>query len=706
MPASTVAISSDFLTAFAALPKRVQQKTSTFINKFRADPASPGIHYEKIANADGKFYSVRIDNTYRGIVVRQPETDTYLLLWVDHHDEAYEWARRRRCSVNAVTGSIQVYEVTEGRQAAAVGQKPSIDTSLFAAFSDEQLLRVGVPQEQLTLVRTFVSIDDLEGASASIPADAHEGLLWLANGFEYEEVLEAIGAASEENASTDDLGEALHNSSTLRSFVVVEGEEELASILRSPLDKWRTFLHPSQRVLVNRNYNGPARVLGGAGTGKTVVAMHRARVLARKCSGDQRVLFTTFSTNLAGDIQANMDKLCTREEMRRIRIVNLDAWVSQFLKEQGFNYHISYEERELNELWEDAIIEAGGGLGFEPAFLADEWAQVLLVMDELTLESYVHARRMGRGSRLRRKDRMQIWEVVECYRRLMRERNIHDVDAAMRDARLVLEQNPAATPYAYVVVDEAQDFSAPAFRLIRAIAGKEHPDDLFIVGDSHQRIYGKKAVLSRCGINIRGRARRLRINYRTPEEIRRAAVAVIAGLSWDDLDGGADERAEDEVTQSLLHGERPEVKVFRDITAEIDWISEQIDDRIGAGQDDKDICVVLRSNKLADDYARGLVTRGHKVMRLKARRQDDRSINGVRVATMHRVKGLEFDTVFLAGMDDGTVPPAQALSRARVQDNVAEVEQSERSLVYVAMTRAKRTTTITASGRLTKLLDG
>ena len=242
--------------------------------------------------------------------------------------------------------------------------------------------------------------------------------------------------------------------------------------------------------------------------------------------------------------------------------------------------------------------------------------------------------------------------------RLMRERSIRDVDSAMRDARLVLEQNPTAAPYAHVVVDEAQDFSAPAFRLVRALAGGEHANDIFIVGDSHQRIYGKQAVLSRCGINMRGRARRLRVNYRTPEEIRKAAVAVISGLSWDDLDGADDGSVEDEITQSLIHGERPEVQEFRDMTAEIDWISDRIEAAEKAGLETKDICVVLRTNKSVDDYAIGLRERGHKTMVLKARREG----------------------------------------------NEAGIGQSERSLVYVAMTRTKRATVITASGKLTKLL--
>lgn len=701
MPSNTVAISSDFLTSFSALPRRIQQKTSTFINKFRSDPTSPGIHYEKIGNSDNKIYSVRIDDTYRGIVTRQQETGTYLLLWVDHHDEAYEWARRRRCAVNALTGSLQVYEVVEEPVQAPSSQSTAVP-ALFSSITDDQLLRIGVPEDQLPLVRTFVTDSDLDRAAASLPADAFEGLMWLANGFDFDEVMDVLHDEGQDASVTNDIGEALQNNASQRSFVVVDGEDELFRLLSAPLEKWRTFLHPSQRFIVERSYNGPARVLGGAGTGKTVVAMHRAKMLAKTCLPDERILFTTFSTNLSSDIQENLKKLCSTEELRRIEVINLDAWVMRFLSAQGFEYRISYDQRELEGIWQDAIAEASCNLDLEPSFYADEWAQVILALEELTLENYVHAKRAGRGNRLRRKDRMAIWEVVECYRRLMRERGIRDVDAAMRDARLVLEQNPGEAPYRSVVVDEGQDFSAPAYRLIRALAGPEDANDLFVVGDSHQRIYGKRAVLSRCGINIRGRSRRLRINYRTPEEIRKAAVAVIAGLSWDDLDGGIDD---DDVTQSLIHGVRPETRVLRDTTSEIDWITDEIQREVKAGRDTKDICVVLRTNSLASEYARGLSERGLNTMLLKARQMDDRSKDGVRLATMHRVKGLEFDVIFLANMSQGVVPLDSALRRARREGNESDVIQAERSLVYVAMTRAKRTTVISAVGALTSLIE-
>ena len=308
-----VAISSDFLTSFARLPRQIQGKVTEFVNKFRNNPLSPGINYEKInSGVDKKIYSVRIDDTYRGIVVRQEETGVYLLLWVDHHDEAYQWASRKRCEVNPKTGAIQVFDVQTAVEKISTPER----TALFAAVKDDELLKLGVPEAQLDFVRSFVSKEDFYNAESAMPHDAYEHLSWLAEGFPMEEVLELVSEEQNAAASVEDLSAALDVPTTLKSFVVVEGEDELRRIMAEPLEKWRVFLHPTQRKIVQKEYSGSARVLGGAGTGKTVVAMHRAKYLASRCEGQQRILVTTFTANLAADIRENLRKICTLEELR------------------------------------------------------------------------------------------------------------------------------------------------------------------------------------------------------------------------------------------------------------------------------------------------------------------------------------------------------------------------------------------------------
>ena len=691
-----VAISSDFLTAFARLPRGIQGKVTEFLGKFRNDPLSPGINYEKLSKGiDKKIYSVRIDDTYRGIVVREEETGVYLLLWVDHHDEAYDWAARKRCEVNKKTGAVQIFDVqTVAEEASA----PTAD-ALFKDVSDSDLLELGVPEEQLVLVRSFTDTKAFFAAKASIPQDAFEYLSWLTEGIPFDEVLEY---AKEERGTGDSDGtisDALDTPGSLKAFVVVDGEDELKRIMAEPLEKWRVFLHPTQRKIVNKDYSGPARVLGGAGTGKTVVAMHRAKHLASKMPSTGRILFTTFTANLAADIKENLRKICTMEELRKIEVIHLDAWVNQFLRESGFSAQIAYDE--IPGLWEKALLLAGIDLPFDAGFYEEEWNRVVIAQEALSLEKYVKATRNGRGTRLDRKKRMLVWKVFEAYQNLMKENRIRDINTAMYESRRLLETEGGTAKYAAVIVDEGQDFSDNAFRLLRALAGEEHANDIFIVGDAHQRIYRNRPTLSKCGLNVRGRSSILKINYRTTEEIRRYAFALLNGISFDDLDDGTDlgDRC-----QSLTHGEKPDIREFKDANAELNFLTEEIGKLQKNDVALSDICVVARTKKLVDDYIAQFTKAGIRSYAIKRNKTDDRNYDGLRVATMHRVKGLEFQYVFVAAVNSRVIPLPSAINKT---DAVSEAETmtSEKCLLYVALTRAQKGAYITSYGKKSEFLS-
>lgn len=691
-----VAISSDFLTAFARLPRQVQGKVTEFVNKFRTNPLSPGINYEKLnSGIDKKIYSVRIDDTYRGIVVRQQETGVYLLLWVDHHDEAYQWAARKRCEVNPKTGAIQVYDVQ-----IVVEKVPApAKASLFAGAKDEELLKLGVPEAQLEYVRSFVSKEDFYLAEPSMPHDAYEHLSWLAEGFPMDEVLELAAENQDAVTSSEDLSAALDVPTTLKSFVVVEGEDELRRIMAEPLEKWRVFLHPTQRKIVQKEYSGSARVLGGAGTGKTVVAMHRAKHLASQCEGQQRILLTTFTANLAADIRENMRKICTIEELRRIEVVHLDAWVNQFLRESCFSAQIGYDDA-IDPLWEKAVLLANNDLPFDTSFYEEEWNRIAIAQEALTLEKYVKATRNGRGTRLDRKKRIQVWKVFENYQNLMKENQIRDINTAMYESTKLLQSSGKSPRYTSVIIDEGQDFSDNAYRLIRALAGEPHPNDIFIVGDSHQRIYRNHPTLSKCGINVRGRSSILKINYRTTEEIRKHAFALLSGISFDGLDEDVDLG---DKCQSLTHGEKPIVQSFNNANDEFDYLLDEIKKLKANGVELTDICVVARTKKLVDDYIALFTKAGIRAYAIKRNKVDDRSFDGLRVATMHRVKGLEFKYVFIAAVNNRIIPLPSAINKT---DAVSETESitSEKCLLYVAMTRAQKGVYITSYGRRSDFL--
>lgn len=691
-----VAISSDFLTAFAKLPRGVQGKVTEFVNKFRNNPLAPGINYEKISQGiDKKIYSARVDDTYRCIVVRQPESGVFLLLWVDHHDEAYAWASRKRCEVNPKTGAIQVFDVQLVTETVETPRKAPI----FSAASDEQLLSLGVPELQLPFVRSMTEKAEFYAAVDSIPYDAYEYLSWIVEGFDVDEVLEMAKEEMGTESTGNDLISALEMPTTLKSFVVVEGEDELRRIMAEPLEKWRVFLHPTQRKIVKKNYSGAARVLGGAGTGKTVVAMHRAKYLASKLENVERILFTTFTANLAADIKDNLKKICSAEEMRKMEIIHLDAWVNQFLRDAGFSAKIGYDE-EIKPLWEKAILAANIDLPFDDGFYEEEWNRVVIAQEALSLEKYVKATRNGRGTRLDRKKRMLVWKVFDNYQNLMKENQIRDINTAMYESSKLLGTIAHRPHYAHIIVDEGQDFSDNAFKLLRALAGNEHSNDIFIVGDSHQRIYRNHPTLSKCGINVRGRSSILKINYRTTEEIRTHAFALLNGISFDDLDEDSDLG---DKCQSLTHGEKPVVKIFGDAREEFDFIAAEVGKLKENGVSLSDICVVARTKKLVNDYIAQFTKVGIRSFAIKRNKADDRSFDGLRVATMHRVKGLEFKYVFIAAVNNRVIPLASAINHT---DAISEAESltSEKCLLYVAMTRAQKGVYITSYGRKSEFL--
>lgn len=696
--AAKVAISADFLTAFAALPRQIQGKVTEFINKFRNNPQSPGINYEKInGGMDKKIWSVRIDDTYRGIIVRQPETGVYLLLWVDHHDEAYDWARNKKCEINPKTGAIQVFDIVT----TPVVEPAAQDFVLFAELTDEALIELGVPEEQIPLVRSIGDAQEFYVKKSNFSGDTFEALSWVVEGIPVDEVIELFREEKEGSETTENLANALESPLSLKSFVVVEGEEELRRIMAEPLEKWRVFLHPTQRKIVNKSYSGSARVLGGAGTGKTVVAMHRAKHLAAELKDKERILFTTYTANLASDIKDNLRKICTLDEIRRIDVINLDAWVSQFLREHGYPAEIAYDEKADN-LWEEAVMGTDLSGEFSVSFYEEEYNRVVVAQEAFSLGKYVKASRTGRGTRLDRKKRMQIWKVFEAYQNLMKENQVRDINTAMYECRLLIEKISSETRYKHVIVDEGQDLSANAFRLLRSIAGEEHENDIFIVGDAHQRIYKNKAALSKCGINIRGRSSVLRINYRTTEEIRKAAFALLNGISFDDLDDSFDTG---DRCQSLTHGLVPEIIATANANEEFDAILAKVKGLIDGGVSAKNICVVARTHKLLDDYIAHFTSSGIRCYEIKGNKADDRGLDGIRVATMHRVKGLEFQYVFVVAANNRIIPLASAIDHT---DAVSEQETmtAEKCLLYVALTRAQKGAYISGYGKMSEFLQG
>ena len=710
----TVAVSNDFFKAFNKLPEKSRGKVATFISKFRDNPTSPGLNYERIEGGkDGFIRSVRVDQEIR-CIVRAPETgNAYVLLWVDKHDDAYQWARRRTCHVNRVSGALQVVDVESAEEAVATStvasqeiQAPSPShepKSLFDGCDDDQLMLLGVPEALLPAVRACSSEEALSRLIEWVPQSCVDGLILLADGRSIDEVIDELERKRPANVDTTDVASALDTPESQAEFMVITDDDVLEAMLSAPMEQWRVFLHPSQRRLVERDWNGPVRVLGGAGTGKTVVAMHKARWLAAQLissGAPGRVLFTTFTRNLATDIRSNLTKICTPEELQRIEVQHLDGWVLQFLKGQGLPVRV-FDDNGRKACWDMALAMEDTSLGLDRRFYEEEWKDVVLANGCSSLPEYIAARRVGRGTRLTRQNRAQIWPVFDALRTEFRQRGLWEPEDAKQAATELISKANAAPRYTAIVVDEAQDFDVASFKLLRALVGEPHANDLFIVGDPHQRIYGKPVVLSRCGIEVRGRSRKLRINYRTTEETRAWATAVLHGLDFDDLDGGSDQTSD---YRSLLHGDEPLIKGFDDPAEEEQFLAETLRQLEQEQGELASTCITARTNSGVEKLANALQNAGFNTRIINKDESDDPSDPALRLATMHRVKGLEFDQVFIPGLDASQMPLRYELDQRPDQTSRELFEQQERSLLHVAATRAKKRVVISYSGKPSSLI--
>lgn len=672
-----VALSQDFLKSLSSLPNQVQARILKWALKFQADPTSTGINYEKInASRDPNMRSVRIDQDWRGIVFKPAVGNLYILLYVDHHDDAYRWAENRKMAINPVTGAMQIVCMETVTETESI-QKPTeaVPFKLFSNYSNHELMSLGCPEDLIPLVRKIQTEEELDQHQDNLPLEAYEGLFLLAAGDSVDQILMARETRVDQQIDTSDFLKALQRAESLSRFVIIDNDEAMTAILNAPLAQWRIFLHPTQRKLSMGDRSGPMRILGGAGTGKTVLAMHRAKWLAENAtSEDQKVLFTTFTRNLATDIENNLKSLCSPAVMNRIEVKNLDAWVTGFLRAHHFEHRIVYDRKKegAKDAWATALAIKPDDLKLDESFYEKELEDVILAQGIMSLDDYRSARRTGRGVILSRGKRDAIWPVFEEYRAQLSSRQLKEVDDAYREAAMLLRQ-ASEQLYSAIVIDETQDFGPQALRLIRAMIPNEQKNDLFFVGDGHQRIYTRnRAAMSKCGINIVGRSRKLYLNYRTTDEIRRQAVALLQGCEIDDLDDGKDDNSR---YKSLSHGPSPIVESVDSLEKLMASTTDVVKAwSVGSPESNSmTTCIMASSRKMRDILSNYFTDQGFRTRILENNDADSEEADVIRFSTMHRAKGLEFDHVVV------------------IQDKaISEEGGIDPRLVYVALTRAKR----------------
>lgn len=674
------------------------------------------------------------------------------LLWVGEEANAIEWTKNHQIWFNAERKEISVVVTPEKSLETLRGaQKPCKNAqapALFAKVKDDELLKLGVGRERLELVRQVGTLDELEAIKTAFSNATYNALHFLGEGEKYDDVLgfyfeerlqeassdaddrpdanrlaEAAklaeaAAKSDENAAKPEtwdmaqLSEAIKSEGSRSQFRVVEGETELREACNGSLEKWRCFLHPEQRKLAYHDFKGPVRVLGDAGTGKTVVALHRVKYLVEKYRDPKdRVLLTTFTRNLARDLKELLGKICTDEQMKRVDVKNISAWANSFVKKQGYAYNVDRDGSLLKQCWLEAY-EQRKTDDYSLNFYQDEYALVLQPQSVASFEKYKRAKRIGRGKALLRKDKEALWPVFEEFLALVAERKIKSYDELYRDAADMMNKQPKddhVYPYRAIVVDETQDLGLTAYQMLRAAVCKDE-NDLFFVGDARQRIYGYKSSLSEAGINIRGRGRKLRTNYRTTRETYELASRIMSGVEYDDLDGGADSQTR---CDSLTTGEEPEILVCKSFEDELTYTREILESirklERGEGRSGslRNVCIVGRR---LQDYQKFMNALSEEYGALEVTQDDswlDEERPGVRFATIHRVKGLEFDYMIVVEANKDVLPLKSALDQCDRTDPAALdlAQKKERALLYVALTRARKRVYALAAGELSEFFD-
>jgi mRNA-degrading endonuclease RelE of RelBE toxin-antitoxin system len=678
-------ISDTFTTGLARLTGDEQKAVKTTAFDLQMDPSNPGMQLHKLDRAkDKRFWSVRVSRDIR-LIVHKSES-SLLLCYVDHHDAAYEWAERRKIERHPTTGAAQLVEIRETVQEIAVPVyvAPSKESKprLFANLTADALLSYGVPEEWITDVQQ-ADEDTLFSLTDHLPREASEALLSLATG-EIPKPAETIAAAVDPFAHPD----------AQRRFRLMVNTEELSQALDYPWEKWLIFLHPSQRDLVERQYNGPARVAGSAGTGKTVVALHRAVHLARK-NPASRILVTTFNDILASSLVAKLRILAASSPNA---FEQIEVYSTQKLAERLYRSRIGSVKLATDEQVREILKEEGApDAGFSQHFVWTEWRDVVDGWQLREWQAYRDVQRLGRKTRLRENQRQTLWKVFERTLTRLGEQGLLTRAGMLAKLADFYSSNPDG-PYEFLIVDEAQDVGVPELRFLAALAGNR-PNSMFFAGDLGQRIFQPPFSWKSLGVDVRGRSHTLRINYRTSHQIRSQADKLLP-TEISDVDGTKEVR---KGTISAFDGPEPTVLIEKSEAAELSAVAKWLKERVAAGVRAEEIGIFVRSPA---QLPRAEAAAKEAALSVRVVDNADQIREGTAsIMTMHLAKGLEFRTVAVMGCDDEVIPLQERIASASDDSDLEDVYNTERHLLYVACTRARDHLLVSGTEPASEFLD-
>lgn len=671
-------IAVSFQSALSRLSAQEQKAVKETVFDLQMNPAAPGLQFHRIDKSkDRNFWSMRVSSDVRLIVHKT--SDSFLICYVAHHDDAYAWAERRRIEAHPTTGAAQIVEVRERIQEIII-RKPvevvepamkarPVQQPLFSGITDEELLSYGVPMDWIEDAKAATD-DTIFDIAEHLPREAAEALLDLAVGAKPQMAIPASKSVS-----------PFEHPDAQRRFRVMEDVEELKRALEFPWDQWTVFLHPSQRQVVEQSFSGAARVSGSAGTGKTVVALHRAANIL-KHETQARLLLTTFSLPLANALEGKL-RILTGEDrsiVPRVTILPLKG-VAHELFTLAFGHHPrAATEEQIRGALKAAATESSL-TGFTPRFLASEWLNVVDAWQLANLDTYQEVPRLGRKARLGVKQREKLWPVLVRARQIIEAQGLLTWPSIFGKVTEHFGQR-SDKPFTHAVIDEAQDLGVPELRMLAAVT-PAGPDALFFAGDLGQRIFQEPFSWKALGVDIRGRSLTLKVNYRTSHQIRQAADRLLPKIVLDVDQNEQDRRG----TVSVFNGPDPEIQTFPDADRETKGVAGWIKAVVADGIAPAEIGIFVRSNSQLARARAAVKAAGHTQLELSERLEQPQG--RVAIGTMHLAKGLEYKAVVVMACDDDVLPLQERIETVADESELDEVHETERNLFYVACTRAR-----------------
>jgi hypothetical protein len=660
-------LASTFVDSLARLPAQDQKAVKASALDLQLDPSSPGLQFHRIERSkDSNFWSVRVNRDIRIIIHKT--ASSLMLAYVGHHDDAYAWAERRRIEAHPTTGATQIVEVRERVEEIEIAQ-PKAAPTLFARLKPEDLMSVGVPPDWVSDVLVADSEDRFLELAIHLPSEAGEALLTYAAGGRLETPAPMPAA------------QPLHHPDALRRFRIIDDVAELQAALDAPWDKWTVYLHPSQRSIVEADYAGPARVVGAAGTGKTVVALHRAARMA-KLSSEARVLLVTFSRPLADELTRKVRILLGPHAgvVPRIVVASFQGMADELFQlihaSKPFVATLAMVETTIDKARSEA-----GLAEFSTRFLLSEWINVIDPWQVSSEDDYARIPRTGRAKRLGAQQRARIWPVFAQVRKSIAARGMFTRAQVLHDVANFYASRDEK-PFSHIVVDEAQDLGVAELKMLAALAPAA-PNALFFAGDLGQRIFVPPFSWGALGVDVRGRSSTLRVNYRTSHQIRQSADRLLP-TSVRDADGLDDNRSG---SISTFNGPAPVVSRLADASEEARRVAAIIAELQDTGLPPEDIAVFVRSDAELP-RARQAVSLA-KVEPFELSERIVERAGRLSIGTMHLAKGLEFRAVIVMACDADVLPLASRVEAASDEAELDDAYQTERHLLYVACTRAR-----------------